>query len=186
MLDLETFGVNSHSPIIGLGACVFDRSKLTTPNDIPKEDQLNLIIDANNQPNSEADIDTIYWWMNQSDAARKLYAGHVVRENNIPPPLRLFDALGIYLAFCRAHKPEYAWCNGATFDHVILQSALDNSGLKNPFFYSKCLDARTLFKLANIPCPDTVQYNLTAHSALDDCLRQTYWLTKILTAMRFE
>lgn len=186
MLDIETFGTKPNAPIIGIGAVIFDRAEIQRPIDIPNDHRLELVVDADGQLHATADASTIYWWMMQNEDARKKYAGHVVKENNQPAPLSLFAAMKEYLAFCRIHRPEYVWCNGATFDHVIMQSAFDAIGLKNPFFYSKCLDARTIYKLVPQVTVDCTEYNLTPHSAVSDCLRQVFLLTKILTDLNYD
>lgn len=159
MLDLETMGNGSRAAIIQIGAVEFSTTSLG------REFKVNVDLTSSLRAGLEVDGSTIYWWMQQSEAARaSVYA----------PGMSLKDALVRFAEFVRNEvKAEFVWGNGATFDNVILRNAYRAIDEPCPWHFRGDRDMRTLISIAKskgITGP-TVDKG-TEHDALDDARRQ--------------
>ena len=65
---------------------------------------------------------------------------------------------------------DYVWCQGPTFDFVILQDLYKNIGKPVPWNYWQIRDSRTLFSMMPQDPRKAVQEQL--HNALADCYYQ--------------
>ena len=72
MLDLETMGNKSFSSFVSIGAVFFDMATGETGAEFHIKVDLGSCLEAG----LKVDASTIYWWLKQSDAARKgIYEG---------------------------------------------------------------------------------------------------------------
>ena len=70
MIDLETMGTKSDSIITQIGLVLFDRDKIVS------EFKVNVDINDSLRLGLSVEGDTLYWWLKQSDEARKsIYSG---------------------------------------------------------------------------------------------------------------
>lgn len=184
MIDLETFGTGPRAVIASIGAVAFDRT--AEPFKSPLEFQgeaFYKVVDIRSQPGREYSPDTIYFWMNQPDEARKaIIPGRITeREMNYGELTSLGSALNQLTEFCRVRKIEKIWCYGATFDHVILMDAYKDAKQKFPVSYRDLLDMRTYVYV--MPKAERPTFG-TTHNALDDAINQAIWMQKIHASMK--
>ena len=183
MIDLETMGNGHDAAIAAIGAAVFD------PLDAAwRGPTFYFRVDfADAFRHGAADGGTVAWWLRQSEAARMALlppSGHKAPK--------LAEALGFLAAFYaqaaadggwkRGEMP--VWSHGASFDIVILESALRACGLAEPWRFSAVRDTRTIQDLAGIDKTALPQRPGTHHNALDDALFQAGWVAAAFTAMR--
>jgi hypothetical protein len=170
MLDLETLGVNANAPILQIGMAYF---KMTT-GEVGKVLELNLNLKEELAAGAVPDASTIEWWMQQEDRARlSVFSGnqrHSTRE-----------ALMIANEFLVG--ASCVWSH-ASFDEPIFRNALRRHDINPLFHYRISKDIRTLTHLVErFPVDDLVSDlshgDLIFHTALDDCLYQISYVSKI-------
>jgi hypothetical protein len=179
MLDLETLATSERATILTIGALKFDPyvplevetldSFLTKH----KDDCFEAVLSK--QVGRDINFETVQWWVNQEPLAKVMA---------FPPDRQDWkEVLTIgFPAWYYHQEPQGCFAYPATFDHMILQSAYNDLGIKNPIHYTKILDMRTLVKLSAVPCP-TLPPWLVQHNALHDCIRQVLWLQAVHTKM---
>lgn len=173
MIDLETLSTSSTAAItqIGLAPFVLDRGDVARGGiriDVDPQSCIDLGL--------AVDWPTMYWWLNQSDAARK----------SLPAPgkgLPLQDALRETSAYVQSlnAKRLFVWSNGATFDIPILAHAYRVSGLTAPWRYDHARDTRTIQMLA--PSAKRPQPKVK-HDALQDARAQAVWVQNMYGMIR--
>lgn len=169
MLDLETMGVKPYSPIVAIGAVLFD----------PKSDQIGetfyQLIDLQSCEDAGLKIcaDTVLWWLRQSDAARGQLCNPSLERTSLKNALLDFSMW----------VPEGAkvWGNGSDFDNVILESAYEVCGQKVPWNYWNNRCYRTVKNLK--PSVEIVREGVH-HNALDDAISQAKHLQRILNGKK--
>ena len=117
------------------------------------------------------DVDTVKWWMKQSDEARSEFQKESVELNYALANFGMWcdneDAKA--RDNCNCANIEL-WGNGANFDNSLLKAAYDKVGLEAPweFWNDRCY--RTLKAMyPHIKIPARVG---THHNALDDAISQ--------------
>jgi len=167
MIDLETLGTKPNSVFIALGACQFEPSTGELGHSIYQR------IDWNSAMQSElvVDADTIKWWMRQSDAARL----ELIEEGD-----QLNCALDVFKDWLTNNCK--VWGNGATFDISILEHAYKHNA---PWKYWNVRDVRTVVDLAHgIVEKDDINFDGTAHNALDDATHQAKYVSAMWQALK--
>lgn len=170
MLDLETLGTRADSVIMSVGAVKFD------PNtDVISSEGFyaSVSVDSNLQAGRQVSEDTLIWWLQQSQAAQKVF-----HEAKVPLAIALDD-----LSTWFDHGDYQIWSNGADFDVPMLAHAFDTHGVKAPwkFWNSRCF--RTM---KNLPCAKRALKveNRLKHNALDDAITQAQQLQEIYKVMK--
>ena len=158
MLDLETMGTRPGSPVLSIGAVLFDSTQLGP------EFYARISLESCMRAGLQPDASTILWWMQQSDAARREITDPVSQ-------MELRDAVVQFSEFVikNATPPFTVWGNGSDFDNVLLTEAHRAVGIEPPwrFWANRCY--RTLKSLA----PEvTIARTGTHHNALDDAKSQ--------------
>lgn len=163
MLDIEAMGSGPDAVIVQVGAAYFNRN---TGN----------VCDTFLQNVSLASADgrfsgsTIHWWLQQALAGNKLtFLQEAREESNVLKAFREF-----------ASDADFIWSH-ATFDFVIVQSALSRHGLK-PLSYRCSRDIQTLVDLSGLPRDKKEKIN--SHDALDDCLYQIKYCVECFKNLR--
>lgn len=170
MVDLETLGNGNDALILSIGACKFH------PRGIGIEDTFYQRIDPESARvcGGVMDISTIMWWMDQSDEARK-------ELTNTEGRVSIFDALTAFNAFVGGDTA--VWGNGATFDNVIVRSAMKGCGIE------------PVWKFWNDQCYRTMKNRFrsiklervgTHHNALNDAVSQAKHLQAIFRATQMD
>lgn len=168
MIDFETFGTSSDACIIQVGAVFFDKDT----GFLGKEYKATVDAESAVQSGAIIDSSTIYWWLQQSEEARKSILNPDKRDIG-----EVMFELNEFLA------PATRIWSHATFDFVILTTTLKRLGIKPRFRYTSGMDLRTLNFLA---APQIL--NLTRdgvhHDALDDCKFQVKYAVAAMNKIR--
>lgn len=169
MLDFETLGTDSDTIVLSLGACFFD---LQTKQIGPKTFYVTFDVESQIENGRTFSKSTLEWWMNQSDAAKRVF-----KEN--PTPTK--QALGLLLSYIEYNCPDLSklkvWGNGATFDISILESLLKEYKLPILWKYSNVMDFRT-FKRFVAKDAKIDRASGTHHNAVDDAINQATFVLK--------
>lgn len=173
MGDIETLGTRPNAPVLSIGFCFFD------PMTGEIGDKFYRRVDiADAMRFGVADPETIRWWFKQSDDAR-----HEVAKKGDP----LADVLNDLSKFYNTgHDPSF-WSNGPSFDAVILEYAYHRClGQKAPWPFRNVRDVRTVVQLAEglEKKPAAFTKGAVAHNALDDCIFQVGYVSKMWQALR--
>ena len=157
MLDIETMGNKSNSAIISIGAVEFDINTGKTGKEFYRNVSLKSSIDLG----LNIDADTVMWWMNQSDDARK----SLTNEKAISISQALVD----FREFCT--KEYQIWGNSARFDLGLMQDAYNKANIDIPWDFRKERCVRTLVSFKP-EIKKNLDFKGTAHNALADCYHQ--------------
>lgn len=167
MVDLETMSTSNNAAITAIGAVFFDpKEQLAGP-----EFYCNINLKSTMQAGFDVDGDTIYWWLQQSEAAR---------QSLIKDKISIDSALHNFASFFKEYgsSKTMVWGNGATFDNVILANAYRSREIKRPWHYRCDGDIRTVMHLAGdmtLATTPICTEPQTAHNALSDCQSQINW-----------
>jgi len=137
MIDLETLGVEPDSVIMTLGAIKFDPFADTEPHS-----GLYLRGDVEEQTekfNRSIDDNTLAWWSKQDQAIQDEAFGEHTDRVGVQEMLKQLNKWAVGL--------DYIWCQGPTFDFVILQSLYKEAQKPVPWNYWQIRDSRTLFAM---------------------------------------
>lgn len=178
MLDLETMSVESHAAVVSIGAVKFDpRGDIGVLGDPSNPDYVpfhqNVELYSLEEAGFHFSGQTIKWWLEQSDEARKAL---------VSEPVDIGTALArFFLWFGDTSLPT--WGNGAGFDNVILRNAYHKLGAQCPFKFAHDRCFRTMKALF----PD-VPYiaPVVAHDALQDAEAQAMHLQKLYNRINFK
>ncbi|HQX04984.1 MAG TPA: 3'-5' exonuclease [Flavobacterium sp.] len=157
MLDIETMGNKSNSAIVSIGAVEFNIETGKTGKEFYRNVSLKSSIDLG----LNIDADTVMWWMNQSDDARK----SLTNEKAISISQALVD----FREFCT--KEYQIWGNSARFDLGLMQDAYNKANIDIPWDFRKERCVRTLVSF-NPEIKKNLAFKGTAHNALSDCYHQ--------------
>ncbi|MDQ3273757.1 MAG: 3'-5' exoribonuclease [Actinomycetota bacterium] len=177
MLDLETLDTCPTALVTAIGAVMFDpystyigHKFYAVTTDWPCQQRKGRTISG----------DTVAWWLEQSDEARKALAS--------PPfgvALSTHAALNGFCEFFDGHGGDTdVWGNGADFDNVILGSLYGSFNLTRPWTYSKNRCFRTINSLPKSKLFVKPEREGTHHNALDDAVYQARVLQAIFADQR--
>lgn len=166
MLDLETFGTSHNAVIVQIGACYFDRNT----GEIGEKILLNIDADDSVRNGFEIDGRTVYWWLNQSDEARK----SILADGLL---LKVKPALSEFNDFVKGSNNRI-WSH-ATFDFVILMNHFNRTNTNTKIHYRQARDLRTLVDIAKVKYKKEERTGVH-HNALDDCLFQVKYCVACL------
>jgi hypothetical protein len=167
MIDLETLGVDPDTAIMTLGAVKFDPYTNAEPHS-----ELYMRLDVEEQTetyNRTINDDTLAWWASQSQAIQDEAFG----DHDRVTVDEFTNALNRWCVGL-----DQIWCQGPTFDFVILTDFYRMAGKPCPWNYWQIRDSRTLFALMPVDPRKSIQEEL--HNALADsyyqakCVQQTY------------
>lgn len=171
MIDFETFGKGINKAICQVGACYFDK----TTGEIGKKARWHVDARTHEKLGGVLDADTVYWWLTQSDEARK---------SLVPDEKSLFysieEAMGglnVFLA-----DADRIWSH-ATFDFVTLTDTLRALGIKPLFPYKAGMDLRTLTYLAKVSPQDFTRDGIH-HDGLEDAIFQVKYCVAALNKIQ--
>lgn len=167
MVDLETLGNGENKCIVQIGACYFDRSTGA----VGKTFKCNIDAASATKEGFQIDAPTVYWWLNQSDAAR----ASILAD----PKLPIREAMANFSEF--AAEAKCIWSH-ATFDFVTLSQTYQKLGIAPKYAYRTARDIRTLMDLFNITVDKTSRQG-THHDGLDDALHQVKYCMEAFTKL---
>lgn len=169
MLDIEAMGTGNNAAIIQIAACYFDRKTGKIGDKFKVNIDLNSSIDVGLSVNA----DTICWWLEQSDEARK----SILKK----PRVKIKTALNDFKSFSK--KAKNIWSH-SPYDFTIICSALIACGFK-PLNYRYARDIRTLTDLGKKGKNDFKREG-THHDALDDCIFQVKYCVAAMQNLKGE
>lgn len=173
MIDLETLGTFMNAPIVTIGACFFDPMTGEIGNKFYRKIDM---VDAMRYGSASAD--TLKWWLKQSPEAQ----GELTSGNEA-----LSGVLVDLAAFYNTGHDAAVWGNGPTFDITILDYAYHKCLQKTaPWAFWNVRDVRTVVQLAEglAKKPAAFTKGGVAHNALDDCIFQVGYVSKMWQALR--
>ena len=174
MIDLETFGTGPNAPIAQIGAVAFEAK---SGGRVLNGKAFNAYV---REPMGVYDADTVLWWMDQSDPARRrLIEGMSENGEPLSTALYLLENWPTHALDCTWRDIEHVWAKPVTFDLPILSSAYRACGKNEPpWSYRAGRDVRTVYWLLGDP-PEMAEVGV-AHDAVDDCLYQICELQAVL------
>lgn len=178
MLDLETMGNGSRAAIVAIGACEFDPVGVGVLIDSSHWFYQQITLQSSVDAGLDIDANTVLWWLQQSDAARK----STFEGDKLWP---LGDALHSFSQWMAPFGKDAAvWGNASTFDNVIIRSAYKAVKLPVPWGFrgDKCY--RTVINLLPEPRRPAFERSGIAHNALDDAINQALYLQKVYKELR--
>ena len=168
MIDIETMGNGIQAPIIQIGAVYFSMKT----GELGDEYLINIDLADAIRNGAVPDGDTIYWWLSQSEDARKGLVDNKIAFMKEDQGLQDFNQF-----WARAKR---VWSH-ATFDFVILMNSMRRRGIQPTVNYRKARDIRTLTGLANMSREEIdtqkVERVGTNHNGLDDAIYQVKYCT---------
>lgn len=170
MIDLETFGNSPQAVIVQIAAVAFE---LRSGGKVLDTKAFNVYVDPQSCANSGLtfDGDTMLWWLQQSEAARKAIVDGIEKEG--VPLHEALDALNKWpeqVLDTNWASIEGVWANGAAFDAPILETAYRRYGERSPWKFRQVYDQRTAYLLLGGK-PDIPDMGV-GHDAKDDCIYQ--------------
>lgn len=173
MIDIETLGTRPNAPVTTIGACFFN--PMTGEIGAKFYRKIDMV-DA--MRFGSADAETIRWWLTQEKAAQS----ELVNGKDL-----LSDVLVDLAEFFNTGKDAVVWGNGPTFDITILEYAYSKClNRKAPWPFWNVRDVRTVVQLAEglVKKPANFTKGGVAHNALDDCIFQVGYVSKMWQALR--
>lgn len=171
MVDLETLSSKPTAAILSIGAVRFSFEEKALRED------LYMVLDVGNcvDKGLRVDVDTIIWWMKQSDEARKVFfeKGYYLNV----ALLRLAN-------FIKQVPDTKVWGNGATFDNAILRNAYEVTGLVVPWSYKDDCCYRTMRTRFFPEARCIMGVGGVKHNALDDARSQAKTLVEEMSHWR--
>lgn len=166
MIDIETMGTRTDAAIVSVACAVFDP---VVPQPLEELSTLYEVVDLRTAVEAGGTIDpeTVYWWLEQGEEARKALLKDV-------KPIQL--VLNNLLRFLTEHRVQCLWACDPDFDVVILRTACERSGLRFPIPFYATRSVRTVRYLAFEEAP--FKNVGVAHRAMDDVYAQVaeVWL----------
>lgn len=163
VLDIETLGKGPSAAIAAIGCVRVEHGTI----DAGFYERVDLA--SAMSLGGEVDASTIEWWLQQGNDARREVDGTKERLHIHDALLRLVHFIKAGIAPAREAR---IWGNGATFDNVIVTTALQRSGIERPWAYWNDRDLRTLIELYPEAKRIGIDFIGTKHHALDDAMHE--------------
>ena len=172
MIDLETLGTFMNAPVITIGACFFN--PMTGEIGDTFYERIDI---AEAMKYGRADPETLRWWLTQNPDAQK----ELAKKGN--PAAEVLEA---FKAFYKKSQDGQVWGNGPTFDITMLDYQFDRVlGEKAPWPFWNVRCVRTVVEMAEgiVKRPAHYTRKDVVHSALDDCIFQVEYVSKMWRAL---
>jgi hypothetical protein len=186
MIDVETLGTVMGSPVVTIGACLFDPYSCDSGDALMKRSML-IRIDISDAVKYSSGVDggTLRWWFEQEDAAIKALVGddcvsmqealikleRFCRERGKFANNEFFEGISELPKACRY------WAKDPDFDMRLMQHFYEHPelrGAKMPWMFWECRSVRTVQDLA-WPSGDRPDFDVkggVAHDARWDAVTQ--------------
>lgn len=172
MLDLECTDSNNTAAIISIGAVYFNIKEQTLGPEFYTEINLSGV-KKQLEAGRTLSLETLAWWMEQSDSARNVW----VKNQHVK--MDIVAALHEFSKFCRLNtNSPRVWGNGSDYDNITLGSCYRTFNIKTPWSYSNNRCYRTIKNLFNSPRTGLHRQG-THHNGLDDAKTQAIHLMKM-------
>ena len=169
MIDTETVDSATTTAILSIGAVSFDIETGAIGEKfyikIDKDTGLALGLTQSEQ--------TMKWWAKQSEEAR---------EEAFSGTEDTTEALKKLNRFIKKFKKPRLWSNGKEFDLALLKYAMNKANITPAWKFYQEMDVRTLDNLFP-QVRRSMKFSGTAHNAVDDCIQQVKYTSKIFQIM---
>lgn len=183
MIDIETMGTVAGSPIVTIGAVLFDPFKCDS---VPKLEQRALLIriDVSDAVKYSIGIDggTLRWWLEQEDSAIKALVGNdcLSLKDALLKLNRYFNERGTFVdkeffnGLSSLPRASSHWAKDPDFDMVLLRYAYERLEVPMPWKFHEGRSVRTIQDLAWPEGPHTrpTFAGGTLHDARADAINQ--------------
>lgn len=169
MIDIETLGTGSNAHVLSIGMVWFDINHPDEP-----LIELPIIYPSMDQPRSQIDGDTVRWWMNQSNAAKQVFANTVERVALSSAAATIVEA---------TENASRIWAKDPDFDCVILANFTRNylsHTIKWPFYRNRSV--RTMLDV--YPQAKELPFEGVEHNALADAVHQAKQMQSVFTYLK--
>lgn len=177
MLDLETLSGGTNGVIVSIGAVAF---KPLGDGILPgSEFKRNIRIQSALDKGATVAGDTLRWWLEQDDKAR--------RSLFLPYPLDESVVLELFREWYRSKGCEAIWGHGANFDLRLMREAYARYGQRPPWHWRDDRDTRTLFATLKAIRQSEPQWpaNPDKHDALADARVQALVVQDAIRQLRY-
>lgn len=173
MVDLETLGLNPGCVIASLAAVEFDPMTGLTNHTFYKK----INIASSLREGFKIEGDTLYWWLQQTDAART-----EICTNSEDIHAVLSEFTSFLKQVCKNTKYIKLYGNGSSFDLGILGAAYHQLGQKIPWMFWNERDVRTIVDFMPEIKKQT-EFEGVMHHPIHDCLHQIKYVSKIYSIL---
>lgn len=171
MCDLETLATEENAAIISIGLVYFDIDKQTLGDELYIKLSLDAIYEQIGKDRLLS-LNTLVWWMQQSDAVRDVWSDSDNKANND-------EVISMINSFLKKSEGKIKlWGNGVTFDNMILRSYFKTFNYTPPWHFTGDMCYRTIKTLLGYKA--NLQRIGTQHNALDDAKTQALHLIQML------
>jgi len=192
MIDIETLGTGPNSHILSIVCLKFNPLGDLHSDENPVSmvwERWDITPQSCEEVGLEIDVNTVLWWLQQSEGARMNVIGLDRKK------IRLRDALVELSSFIKRWSddgPTHIWAKSPQFDLVILENAYRKCNLRPPWKYKDHADVRTAVMLWKDQIPnyeevkEVVKEEIggVTHDPLFDCFLQAYQLSYIFSLMQ--
>lgn len=177
MLDLEWMGKPPNAAIIAIGAVAICRESLSVLGSI----SLQVSLESSMKAGCKVDADTILWWMQQSDEARRVFMDNDSALKLSTALIHLNDFIKLHeYGSAKVYRPlTKVWGYGANADNAVIDFAYKASSINKPWGFraDKCFRTR----MDDFSQDIWVDFG-TAHNAHDDAMAQALTLIETYKA----
>lgn len=175
VVDIETLGTKSDSPIIQIGAIFFDIKTAEVIN------TFDYVVDIENTM-IDVSGSTLRWWLNED---HNLFKDIILNSKNkgCRPIYEILNFLRQDIMSFKELGDVYLWGHGILFDNNIIRTAMEKVGIEYPIDYNKDRDVRTILELACLKEDVTENEFRNKHSvvgvkhdAINDCMNEMKWI----------
>lgn len=179
-IDIETMSSQSDAAVLSVGMCTF-----TAEGGIEHRVEFHATLDAMQKAGRHINANTVMWWMQQSDEARKLLVSDRARTdigefcekigNWIEPSGKRTKGRGIGM-----------WAKGPNFDIAVMRSLFESQGMRFPIHYGREYCVRTALAFAKAAgWRDILDMRpKVAHGALSDAEHQANQVIAVMRRMK--
>lgn len=186
MIDIESLGTVAGSPVVTIGACLFDPYSCDSGEALMSRSML-IRIDISDALKYSNGVDggTLRWWFEQKDAAIKALVGNdaVSCQEALSKLSRFCNERGAFVnkeffpGLSALPKANRFWAKDPDFDMRLMQHYYEHPELRGatmPWKFWECRSVRTVQDLA-WPCGDRPSFDVSggiAHDARWDAVTQ--------------
>lgn len=171
MVDIETLGTGAGCVILSIGARFFDPQNSKVSKGVSFYERIDIFDSL--LSGLTIDPKTLEWWSTQSDEAK----GSISFKTGKP----LKYVLTEFSRWFTQSGGEKFWCQGPTFDAIILGAAYEKLGMEVPWKHWNVRDTRTVYDICGFD-PKAEKREGVYHHALDDCDTQIDHMHKALSS----
>lgn len=182
MVDIETLGLKPNTVVTQIAALVYDIDDPDTH--YRQVDEYLPIQPQMTQLGRQIDADTMLFWMQQNDTARKRFDMNTGNDFDELQALvqSVHSKLTQEIGNSATHE---VWARGPQFDIAILDSLFGQFGLSAPWRYDRVFDLRTIMLAAGLKKDDVpMPAGLVKHVALHDVKYQMLCLLESWKSLR--